>query len=69
MTSLSFLYVLIVVVGILISTGLLLSGQVAPMIGYWAVVVWFILAVYVIFFRKTEIDTLVSQVQADRTVN
>jgi lipopolysaccharide export LptBFGC system permease protein LptF len=69
MTSLSFLYVLIVVVGILISTGLLLSGQVAPIIGYWAVVVWFILAAYVIFFRKTEIDTLVSQVQADRTVN
>jgi len=61
MASLALLYVVLVVVGLLISGGLVAAGQLLPVIGYWIVILWFIVAVYAIFFRKREVDRLLTE--------
>jgi CHASE2 domain-containing sensor protein len=58
MASLSLLYVVLVIVGLLISAGLVAAGQLIPVIGYWFVILWFVVAVYAVFFRKREADRL-----------
>ena len=59
MTTLTILFPLLGAVGVLISIGLALAGQILPIIGYLLVIVWLVLAVYVIFFREREVDRLV----------
>ena len=58
MTTLTILFPLLGAVGVLISIGLALAGQILPIIGYLLVIVWLVLAVYVIFFREREVDRL-----------
>lgn len=59
MTTLAILFVLLSAAGVLISIGLALAGQILPIAGYLLVIVWLVLAVYIVFFRETEVDRLV----------